>query len=283
MPLVAAAHFLSPGKPTGFVNDFAKVIPAADKVQLESELSTFAQKTGIEISAVTIPALGDESIEEYAVALFADWGLGKKGKDNGVLLLVAPSDRQVRIEVGYGLEGALTDAQSGRIITQVMAPLFKAGDFAGGIKSGVTAIEAAVVGEGAEPATQPVNMKISGQFFFLIFFIIVGIVRFLLRSLAVSKSWWLGGVFGAVGAGIWGLISASLVTGVIAGVILVPLGLLIDYLASKRGIRPPGPGGFGGGPWLGGGRGFGGGGFGGGGFGGFGGGGSGGGGASGKF
>ena len=93
---------------------------------------------------LTVPTIGDESIEQFATRVFEQWQLGKKGKDNGVLVIVVPKDRKMRIEVGYGLEGPLTDVASSRIIRNDMTPRFKTGDYDGGIEAGVKAIFARI-------------------------------------------------------------------------------------------------------------------------------------------
>ena len=151
LPAAASAQtYASPGKPAGYVSDFAGVIPAADQASLESTLSSFEQSTGIEIAVATTKSLGGDTVEDYAARLFQEWGIGNAKKDNGILILVAPSDRQARIEVGYGLEGTMTDALSSVIIQSAIIPKFKAGDFAGGASAGVDAIIGALTVDAAE-------------------------------------------------------------------------------------------------------------------------------------
>lgn len=123
-------------KPTGFVNDFAHVINAGTSAKLGQLLTAFEQATGIEAAVVTVGSLDDTPVEDFAVTLFEQWGIGKKGKDNGLLILVAPTERKMRIEVGYGLEGAINDAVAGRIIRDTMIPWFKNGDYSTGILNG---------------------------------------------------------------------------------------------------------------------------------------------------
>ena len=124
LPLAALAY-ASPGRPSGYVNDFAGLLTPAERQTLEQKLQSFEQQSGNQIAVVTISALGDDTIENYAVALFKEWGIGSKQHDNGILLLVARDDREVRIEVGYGLEGALPDALSHTIIQTILIPAFK--------------------------------------------------------------------------------------------------------------------------------------------------------------
>ncbi|MDZ4221762.1 MAG: TPM domain-containing protein, partial [Patescibacteria group bacterium] len=109
LPLAAQAY-VSPCSPDGFVNDFAGVISAQEEQQLEALLSEYASKTGNEIAVATVNSFGDETPETYAVRLYEEWGLGAEGRDNGALFAIAVADRLMRIEVGYGLEGDLTDA-----------------------------------------------------------------------------------------------------------------------------------------------------------------------------
>src|SRR3989344_5277330 len=104
--------YTSPGSPSGFVNDFAQMMSAGARAQLEQKLVQLEKDSTNEISVVTINNLDGDTIENFAVKLFQEWGIGKTKNDNGILLLIAKDDRKMRIEVGYGLEGALTDAQS---------------------------------------------------------------------------------------------------------------------------------------------------------------------------
>jgi uncharacterized protein len=143
---------------SGRVTDNAEVLNDATRRALTERLKAHEDRTGDQIVVLTIPSLESENIEEYAVKIFESWKLGKKGKDNGVLVIVAPKDRRMRIEVGYGLEGTLTDLAAGRIVRNVMTPRFKAGDYNGGIEAGVQAIldllekGKAPAGEGGEGA-----------------------------------------------------------------------------------------------------------------------------------
>lgn len=285
-----AFAYTSPGKPSGFVNDFAGIISAGDRQAMESQLSAFEKTGAAQIAVVTIPALGDETIETYAVKLFEEWKIGVQGKDNGLLILVAPNERQARIEVGYGLEGAVTDIQSGNIINKVMIPAFKAGDYSGGIKKAVDAVIGVISGSPeaalySEPQNGDQMSRTKIDFAPVLFFAFI-ILSILGRFLGKTKSWWLGGVIGAGIGAIVGLIWGFLYYGIGSMIILGILGLIFDYIVSKNGPGD-GKGGLGGlggfflGSMMGGGRD--GGGFGGGGFGGFGGGISGGGGASGRW
>src|SRR5690606_733623 len=122
------------------ITDHANVFSSAEKNKLENLLVSFENKTSNQIAVVTINTLSGNTIENAALKIFENNGLGQKDLDNGVLLLFAKNDRKVRIEVGYGLEGVLTDALSSRVIRQIMIPEFKEGKYAGGIEKGVNAI-----------------------------------------------------------------------------------------------------------------------------------------------
>jgi len=125
---------------TGRITDNAQLLSPEVNRSLSDSLQAHEKRTGNQIAVLTIATLDGESIEDYAVRVFESWKLGRKGKDNGVLIVVVPNDRRMRIEVGYGLEGTLTDAMAGRIVQNVMTPKFRNGDFDGGIADGAGAV-----------------------------------------------------------------------------------------------------------------------------------------------
>lgn len=131
---------------TGRITDNAELLSPAVKRSLSDSLQAHEKRTGNQIAVLTLPSLEGESIEDFAVRVFESWKLGQKGKDNGVLIIVVPDDRQMRIEVGYGLEGTLTDALAGRIISEKMAHKFKNGDYDGGIADGTGTVIAVLDG-----------------------------------------------------------------------------------------------------------------------------------------
>jgi uncharacterized protein len=135
---------------TGRVVDAANLLKSQERASLEQKLKAHEDKTTDQLVVATIPSLQGLTVEDYANRLFRYWQLGQKAKNNGVLLLVAPSERKARIEVGYGLEGALTDALTKVIIATAVAPRFKQGDFAGGIGAGIDAILAILTGDAEE-------------------------------------------------------------------------------------------------------------------------------------
>jgi uncharacterized protein len=125
-------------KAVGRVNDFANVIDPATEAEIDRQLDQLEQQTSSEIAVVTVPSLNGMSVDEYANRLFKEWGVGQAREDNGVLVLVAIEDRIMKIEVGYGLEGVLPDGLAGQVIRDDFTPRFKANDYSGGIRNGVT-------------------------------------------------------------------------------------------------------------------------------------------------
>ena len=140
---------------TGRIVDQANIIPIETRNALEPKLADLEAKSGIQLVVATVRSLDGLEIEPYANELFRTWKLGEKAKNNGVLLLVAPNERRVRIEVGYGLEGTLTDALSSVIIANAIAPRFKAGDFGGGISRGVDDIVTVLTTDASEWQQRP--------------------------------------------------------------------------------------------------------------------------------
>lgn len=145
--LTPSAQALDVPPLTGRVVDLGGVLDDATEATLIARLAAHEDSTSNQIVVLTIPSLGGEILEAYATQVFRTWGLGQADRDNGVLLLVAVADRELRIEVGYGLEGALTDATAGSIIRNEIVPRFRDADFDGGVLAGVDAILRAVDGE----------------------------------------------------------------------------------------------------------------------------------------
>ncbi|OGM98457.1 MAG: hypothetical protein A2915_00640 [Candidatus Yanofskybacteria bacterium RIFCSPLOWO2_01_FULL_41_34] len=232
VPLLVFAY-QSPGIKTGFVNDFAGMLTVEQRQALEIKISNFEKDTSNELAVVTIADLGGDTVENFAVKLFEDWGIGKNKKNNGILLLIARDDRRMRIEVGYGLEGSLTDAQSFWIIQNILKPAFQKGDYYGGIDSGVDNIISITKGE-FKPNTSPNNSRGFDADSILFLFWVLWIFSVWTGSiLARSKSWWGGGIVGGAIAIIVSLIF-SLISGFISALILIPLGLWLDRLVSRK-------------------------------------------------
>jgi uncharacterized protein len=144
--LSLAADFPDP-TPEFFVNDFAGVIDSRTEDEIQNAAVQLYERTGAQVVVVTIDSLGGEPLEIYAVKLFREWGIGEADKNNGVIILVAIEDRMSRIEVGYGLEGALPDGKTGRIQDNYMIPAFKEGNYSEGILVGFLAIVREVYNE----------------------------------------------------------------------------------------------------------------------------------------
>ncbi|MFZ2197347.1 MAG: TPM domain-containing protein, partial [Thermodesulfovibrionales bacterium] len=259
-------HALEVPKLQGYVNDYAGMISGQARAVLEQELQAFEQSDSTQIVVLTIPSLEGEALEEFSIKVAEQWKIGQQGKDNGIIVLVSKEDRKIRVEVGRGLEGQITDLMSGRIIDLVIMPKFKRGDFDGGLISGVHSLIDASRGEfKADSSREP--RRRNGQSRLLTFLIFGGIAILVLGSVSRPA----GAIGGAVGlplsmllasisVGMWGFIILA-VLGAVLGLILPVL-----FSAGGRGGGTPGgfgSGGFGGGSY--GGGGFGGGGFGGGG------------------
>ncbi len=256
----------------GFVTDTSGKLSAEQKNQLEQTLQAYATETSNEIAVLMVNTLDGEDISEVGVEVGRKWGVGTQENDNGILILIALEDREVTIQTGYGLEGAVPDLVAKGIIDTDIIPAFREADYYGGISAAIDSLKKHIGGEYTAERYEESGEGFLPFLFFFGFMILQGLGAFLGRT----KSWWLGGVLGFI----LGVILVIIFTWWIAIPGLVILGLIFDYIVSKTFGSSGRRGGFRG-PW--GGGGFGGGGSGGGGFGGFGGGSFGGGGASGKW
>ncbi len=176
---VSAQEAIYPERPRGYVSDFAEIID--NEGELELKLENYEKQTGNEISVATIQSIGDSSIEEYAVTLFTKWGIGKQDKDNGILLLVALNEKKVRIEVGYGLEGAVPDSVAGSIIRNEITPGFSQGDYSRGIEKGVDALIAAI-GREYTGEEEPSDSNSGVIVFFVILAVVIVFIIIISRS-----------------------------------------------------------------------------------------------------
>ena len=179
---------------SGRVNDYAEILSSQTVAELDAELKAFEDSTSNQVVVLTISSLEGENLEEYSMKVAETWKLGQKGKDNGVLLLVAKNDRKIRIEVGYGLEGTLTDALCSVIIQREILPEFRNGDYNAGITAGVNAILGAI--EGTFTAEQASSggegMGFPEIVIFLgIFGVVVGIFTFIALFTKGFMSWFL--------------------------------------------------------------------------------------------
>lgn len=258
---------------SGRVVDEAAMIPPDARQRLEQKLAAYEQRTGHQVAVLTVESLQGDPLEDFSLRVVETWKLGKSATDNGVLFLVAEQDRQMRIEVGYGLEPVLTDAESGRILDNVVRPAFRNGDFGGGIERGVDAVLSALGGEEV-PQAVPTPEEETGDVpagFKLIILFILGVFSLAALTSSGCQGWFLYlflmpfylilGNLMIPGIGLFPVIVWAIVFPILK------LALGSSMARSSRGRRG---GGFFGGPFIGGGFG---GGFGGGGGGSFGGGG----------
>ncbi len=251
----------------GRVNDLAGLISRGTEAELERRMAELESSDSTQLVILTITSLEGEVLEEYSIRVAEEWGIGQEGYDNGALLLVSKNDRAVRLEVGYGLEGSLTDLLAGRIIDNEILPNFSAGRFDAGFLKGIEAVTAAVKGEykaEAKPSSRAGSLR-SGRSLmpFLIIFIVVAMIG--------SKKRIFGGLAGAVLVPVIGVFVLSL--GLQMLFFLIPLGFIgglilpgfyfLPGIGMGRRSHYYGGGGFssfGGGGFSGGGGGFGGGG-----------------------
>ncbi len=204
--------------PSGWVNDYAALLTQSEKLKIESLISEFEKKTGNEIAVVIIKSLEDNNLEDFTNRLFEKWGIGKKLKDNGVMILIALKERKIRIEVGYGLEPVINDSLAGDIIREKIAPYFKQNRYFDGIYTGVFEIAKIIAKKTGIELDEKYTPKISRTskisniifFFIFIFFILPVLIRhpwlllFFLLSGRSSRGSHFGGGFGSGGFGGFG-------------------------------------------------------------------------------
>ena len=240
--------------------DLTETLPTDLTAELEQRLASFEAKKGSQLVVLIVPTTQPETIEQYSIRVVESWKLGRKGVDDGVLLLIAKNDRTLRIEVGYGLEGTLPDAMAKRIIEEIIAPKFRQGNFAGGVVAGVESILNAIDGEPLPPPHfRPGGNSVGGMSAVLenIVPILIGLV-----------------VFGKVLQSMFGRLIGATVMSTVAGfvgwlffsslIVALFISLLIFFLSlfsnTGGGIYRGGRGDWSGGNFGGGGGGFGGGG-----------------------
>ncbi len=196
-----------PKRPEGYVSDEAHLLSASARDRLEHLLKNFDDETSNQVLVAVFPSLEGDSLESYSIRLAEAWKPGQKGKDNGVILLVFQADRKVRIEVGYGLEGVLTDAVSKLIIENEITPRFRAGDYDGGVERGIAAILSATraeyrSSEGNKRSEHDRAALIFGIQLFLFFLVFV--VMSFRRSSGLSRFGYYRGYGGGFGGGFGG-------------------------------------------------------------------------------
>ena len=242
---------------TARVTDLTRTLSASQRSALEGELQAIEARSTNQIAVLMVPSTQPESIEQYSIRVAEAWKLGQKGKDNGLLLLVAKDDHKVRVEVGYGLEGVIPDAVARQVIDGLITPRFKQGDFAGGLTAGVQQLAFLIEGQAAAPEDANANTRFSerlaewaGE---VPTILVIAIVVF-----GTALRWLLGPLFGAlttgglVGAGAW-FVSGTIEMALLAGglcFVFVLVGLMNWIalgLSSSSGGSRHGGGGFSGG------------------------------------
>ncbi len=245
----------------GHVTDQTGTLTQEQRSTLEKTLSAFEARKGMQLAILLVPTTAPEAIEQYALRVAEQWKLGRKKVDDGVIVLVAKDDRTVRIEVGYGLEGALSDIVSKRIISETIVPRFQQGDFYAGLQSGTDQIMGVIDGEPL-PAVQG-NAKVADQglqqfvpLLFIVALALGGVLRRVFGKLGGSL------ITGIAVTGLAWFVIGTLLYAVLAGVVsmLITLVGAGTVLRGAGGFHGAGRDGFGGGGFRGGGGGFGGGG-----------------------
>lgn len=223
------------------VTDLTATLSTDQRGRLESKLAAFEQRKGAQVAVLIVSTVKPETVTEYALRVVESWKLGRKGVDDGALLLVAKEDRKLRIEVGYGLEGALNDATAKRIISETIGPRFKQGDYYGGIDAGLDAMIRLIGGESLPEPKQASNAGSAASdgdsFETLLFagFILVFVVGGILR--AMFGRFLSAGIIGGVAGVIASMLLSSLLLAIVAGVVA----FIVSLFA--------GMGGLGGGGW----------------------------------
>ena len=229
---------------TGHVTDLTGTLTAEQKATLEQTLTAFESRKGSQLAVLMVASTAPEEIEQYALRVAEQWKLGRKKVDDGAILVIAKNDRAMRIEVGYGLEGALTDLTSKRIIDETILPRFKAQDFDGGITAGVGQLIRVIDGEplpapNARPSAGIGDVQQYAPVLFILALVVGGVLRATLGK--VPGSLVTGGVVAVIAWFVVGAVSMAVLAGVVA--------LFVTLLGGGMGGRGLGGlhGGFGGG------------------------------------
>lgn len=243
----------------GHVTDLTATLTPAQKESLEQTLAAFEARKGSQLAVLLLPTTAPEGIDQYALRVAEQWKIGRAKVDDGAILVVAKNDRTLRLEVGYGLEGALSDIVSKRIISDTIVPRFKQGDYFGGIDAGVAQIIRVVDGEALpSPASQrtqgPDDLRQMLPFLLILVVVVGGVLRNLIGKLAGSVV--TGALVGALAWLVMGTVLLALLAGLAAMVVtLLGGGAVLRGLGGIGGSVGGGRGGFGGGGFRGGGGG----------------------------
>jgi uncharacterized protein len=230
--LVQPAHAADVPPLKGYINDYANMMSPTIRTKLTNELKEFERTDSTQIVILTIPSLEGLAIEDYSIKVAEAWKIGQKGRDNGIIFIVANQEKKIRIEVGRGLEGKLTDLTAGRIIDLVVKPRFKRGDFSGGFVAGVAALIDATKGEfKADDARPPQKKKSFSPFFTILIFGGIGLL------ILGSISRILGGIAGGIGlpAAAYLALGPSIFTLILMGILGLAMGIFLPFLFSGLG------------------------------------------------
>ncbi len=229
-------------KPAGRVTDLANVIDPATEAEIDGRLEQLERQTSSEVAVLTVPSLDGMPVEDYAVRLFKEWGIGQAKQDNGVLVLVAPNEREMRIEVGYGLEGVLPDGLAGQVIRETFIPRFRDDDYNGGIRDGVARVvdlvekqqvlsaeEIARLNDAGLPEDEPWWILVP----FMGLFVAIGSV---LAGVGLRTKTGFPLLFGSLFGGMPLLMALTMIPR-LGAVTLVPLAIGMSYLGYRLGKR----------------------------------------------
>ena len=234
---------LEPPPLKGRVNDYAEMLSVSATRALSISLKELEQSDSTQIVVLTIPSLEGEALEAYSLRVVEQWKIGQKGYDNGALLLIAKKERKIRIEVGYGLEGTLTDIKAGQIIRNVIVPHFRAGDIDRGVLEGVQAMVQVVRGEFSAVEVRPAKKREKSNwnvisFSIFVFLALINLLGRLRRPLGAAA----GGVFFPIVGALfthlnWQWILAMIPIGIAAGFILSFFGAPLSFSGSRTSYR----------------------------------------------
>jgi uncharacterized protein len=240
--LAAATLFLTPllaseipvPPLTARVTDLTATLTADQRAGLEAKLATFETRKGSQVAVLLIPTIQPETIEQYSIRVAEQWKLGRKGVDDGVLLVVAKNDRKMRIEVGRGLEGAIPDVIAKRIVSDVIAPRFKEGDFYGGISAGVDRILRTIEGEPLPPPASRQSGEVFGWIHLLLLGAIIAAIGGSILNAILGR--YLGsGIVGA-GTGLLGYLLSGVGAALVIGVVAFLISLLTGAFKLGSGV-----------------------------------------------
>lgn len=241
---------------TSHVTDLTNTLSTPERQALDAKLTAWETQTGNQLVVLMVPSTQPEAIASYGIRVAEAWKIGRKGKDNGAVFVIAKDDRKSRIEVGYGLEGVLTDVTSRRILAETVAPFFRNNQFAQGIDAGVDQI-ISVVNKGEPMADSPAVQTpkrnagggISFDMIFIVLFVVVPVLGGILRRV-FGKA--VGSTVGAgiIGGAAWfiaGSLAIAVIAAIVAFIVMIAFGMGSGLVGRGGGVFLPGGGGFGGG------------------------------------